>query len=57
VSDREQEVTRKEKSLVKKKEHLDQREEAITTFYNKLKAYNTMLEKQRGEHAAAEAKL
>jgi hypothetical protein len=57
VSDREQEVTRKEESLVKKKEHLDLREEAITVFHNKLKAYNTMLEKQQVEQAAAEAKL
>jgi predicted nucleic acid-binding Zn-ribbon protein len=45
VSDREQEVTRKEKSLVKKKEHLDQREEVVTVLHDKLKAYNTVLEK------------
>jgi DNA repair exonuclease SbcCD ATPase subunit len=57
VSDREQEVTWKEKSLVKNKEHLDQREEAITAFHDKMKAYNTMLEKQRDEQAAAEVKL
>ena len=43
--------------MVKKKEHLDQREEVITAFHKKLKAYNTMLEKQRDEQAAAEAKL
>jgi hypothetical protein len=57
VSDREQEVTRKEIGLVKKKEHLDQREEVITAFHEKLKAYNMMLEKQRDEQAVAEAKL
>jgi hypothetical protein len=57
VSDREQEVTRKERGLVKKKEHLDQREEVITTFHKKLKAYNMMLEKQRDKQAAAEAKM
>jgi hypothetical protein len=50
-------VTWKEKSLVKKKEHLDQREDAITAFHDKLKAYNSMLEKQRDEQAAPEAKL
>jgi chromosome segregation ATPase len=43
--------------LVKKKEHLDQREEAIIAFHDKLKAYNTMLEKQRDKQAATEAKL
>jgi chromosome segregation ATPase len=57
VSDREQEATRKEKGLVKKKEHLDQREEVISMFHKKLKAYNMMLEKQRDEQATAEAKL
>jgi chromosome segregation ATPase len=57
VSDRDQEVTRKEIGLVKKKEHLDQMEEVITAFHKKLKAYNMMLEKQRDEQAAAEAKL
>jgi hypothetical protein len=50
-------VTRNEKSLVKKKEHLDQREEAVTALHDKLKAYNTVLEKQRDKQAAAEAKL
>jgi hypothetical protein len=50
-------VTWKERSLVKKKEHLDQREEAITTFHDKLKAYNAMLEKQRDKQATVEAKL
>jgi hypothetical protein len=43
VSDREQEVTRKVKGLIKKKEHLDQREEVISAFHNKLN--NMMLEK------------
>jgi hypothetical protein len=57
VSDREQEVTRKEKGMAKKKEHLDQREEVITAFHEKLKSYNAMLEKQWGEQAATEAKL
>jgi hypothetical protein len=44
VFEREREVTR-EKRLVKKKEHLDQREAVITEFHEKLKAYNVMLEK------------
>jgi chromosome segregation ATPase len=57
VFDQEQEVTQKEKSLVKKKEHLDQREEAVTALHDKLKAYNTVLEKQRDKQAAVEAKL
>jgi hypothetical protein len=50
-------VARKERSLVKKKEHLDQKEEAITALHDKLKAYNAVLEKQRDKQAAAEAKL
>jgi hypothetical protein len=37
VFEREREVTR-EKRLVKKKEHLDQREAVITEFHEKLKA-------------------
>jgi Fe-S cluster assembly scaffold protein SufB len=45
VFDREREVTREEKRLVKKKEHLDQREAVIMEFHEKLKAYNVMLEK------------
>jgi hypothetical protein len=49
VSGREQEMTQKEIGLVKKKEHLDQREKVITAFHKKLKAYNMMLEKQRDE--------
>jgi chromosome segregation ATPase len=57
VSDREQEVTRKEIGLVKKKEHLYQREGVVTAFHEKLKVYNMMLEKQRDEQTVAEAKL
>jgi chromosome segregation ATPase len=57
VSDREDEVTRKERSLVKKKEHLDQKEEVVTTLHDKLKAYNAVLEKQWDKQAAAKAKL
>jgi hypothetical protein len=57
VSDREEKMTRKERSLVKKKEHLDQKEEVVTALHDKLKAYNTMLEKQRNKQAVAEAKL
>jgi hypothetical protein len=49
VFDWEWEVTWKEKRLVKKEEHLDQREAVITEFHEKLKAYNVMLEKQRDE--------
>ena len=49
MSDREEEMTQKEIGLVKKKEHLDQREKVITAFHKKLKAYNMMLEKQRDE--------
>jgi Fe-S cluster assembly scaffold protein SufB len=49
VLDREREVTREEKRLVKKKEHLDQREAVTAKFHEKLKAYNAMLEKQRDE--------
>jgi DNA repair exonuclease SbcCD ATPase subunit len=57
VSHREEEVTRKERSLVKKKEHLDQKEEVVTMLHDKLKAYNTVLEKQRDKQATIEAKL
>jgi chromosome segregation ATPase len=57
VSDREEEVTRKERSLDKKKKHLDQKEEVVTALHDKLKAYNAVLEKQRDKQAAAEAKL
>jgi uncharacterized protein YccT (UPF0319 family) len=57
VFEREREVTREERRLVKKKEHLDQREAVITNFHEKLKAYNVMLEKQRNEHTANEAAL
>jgi chromosome segregation ATPase len=57
VFDREREVTREEKRLVKKKEHLDQREAVTTEFHEKLKAYNAMLEKQRDEQTVTEAAL
>jgi hypothetical protein len=57
VLKREREVTQEEKGLVKKKEHLDQREAIITKFHEKLKAYNAMLEKQRDEQTATEAAL
>jgi hypothetical protein len=50
-------VTREEKRLVKKKEHLNQREAVITEFHEKLKAYNVMLEKQQDEQTATEAAL
>jgi hypothetical protein len=49
VLERERKVTREEKGLVKKKEHLDQWEAVITEFHEKLKAYNAMLEKQQDE--------
>jgi DNA repair exonuclease SbcCD ATPase subunit len=57
VSDREEEVTQKEKSLARKEVRLDQREEAVIALHDKLKAYNTVLEKQRDKQAAAEVKL
>jgi hypothetical protein len=57
VSDREEEVTQKEKSLARKEVRLDQREEAVTALDDKLKAYNTVLEKQRDKQATAEVKL
>jgi hypothetical protein len=57
VLERERKVTREEKGLVKKKEHLDQREAVITEFHEKLKAYNAMLEKQRDEQIATKAAL
>jgi hypothetical protein len=57
VFDREREVTREEKRLVKKKEHLDQREAVIMEIHEKLKAYNVMLEKQRDEQTATEVAL
>jgi chromosome segregation ATPase len=53
----EREATREEKRLVKKKEHLDQRDTVITEFHEKLKAYNAMLEKQRDEQITTEAAL
>jgi hypothetical protein len=57
VFERERKVTWEERRLVKKKEHLDQREAVITEFHDKLKAYNVMLEKQRDEQTATEAAL
>jgi actin-related protein len=57
VSDREEEVTQKEKSLARKEVRLGKREEVITALHDKLKAYNTVLEKQRDKQAAAEVKL
>jgi chromosome segregation ATPase len=57
VFDWEREVTQEEKRLVKKKEHLDQREAVIMEFHEKLKAYNMMLEKQRDEQTTIEAAL
>ena len=57
VSDREDEVIQKEKSLARKEVRLDQREETVTALQAKLKAYNTVLEKQRVKKAAAEVKL
>jgi predicted nucleic acid-binding Zn-ribbon protein len=57
VSDQEEEVIQKEKSLARKEVRLDQREEAVTALHATLKAYNTVLEKQRDKQAAAEVKL
>jgi chromosome segregation ATPase len=49
VLERERKAAREDKRLVKRKEHLDQRDAVITEFHEKLKAYNAMLEKQRDE--------
>jgi chromosome segregation ATPase len=49
----ELEVTRKEKKLAKKEEHLDQREEVITEFQAKLNALNKILEEQRVQQTVA----
>jgi hypothetical protein len=57
VSDREDEVIQKEKSLARKEVRLEQREETVTALQAKLKAYITVLEKQRVKQAAAEVKL
>jgi hypothetical protein len=57
VSDREDEVIQKEKGLARKEVRLDQREETVTALQAKLKAYITVLEKQRVKQAAAEVKL
>jgi flagellar biosynthesis GTPase FlhF len=50
---RELEVTRKEKKLAMKEEHLDQREEVITEFQAKLNALNKILEEQRVQQTVA----
>jgi glutaredoxin 2 len=42
----ELEVTRKEKKLAKKEEHLDQREDVITELQAKLNALNKILKEQ-----------
>jgi chromosome segregation ATPase len=57
VFDGERVVTREEKRLVKKKEHLDQREAVTMEFHEKLKAYIAMLEKQRDEQTTTETSL
>jgi chromosome segregation ATPase len=57
VSDWEQEVARMEEGLARKKEPLERREEVVMVFHEKLRAYNAVLEKQRGEQATAETKL
>jgi hypothetical protein len=49
---REQEVGWKEKRLVKKEEHLNQREEVITELQAKLSAFNKILEEQRVKQTA-----
>jgi hypothetical protein len=43
--------------LARKEVRLGKREEVITALHDKLKAYNTVLEKQRDKQAAAEVKL
>jgi hypothetical protein len=55
--EQEREDFKEEKSLARKEVRLDQREEAVTALHAKLKAYNTVLEKQRDKQAAAEVKL
>jgi hypothetical protein len=57
VIEREREAAREEKRLLKKKEHLDQREVVVTEYHEKLKAYNAMLEEQRDKQTATEAAL
>jgi hypothetical protein len=41
---RELEASRKEKRLVKKEEHLNQREEVVTELQAKLSAFNKILD-------------
>jgi chromosome segregation ATPase len=53
----EQEAAREDRRLLKKKEHLDQREVVVTEYHEKLKAYNAMLEEQRDKQTAIEAAL
>jgi uncharacterized protein (DUF3084 family) len=57
VIEREQNATREEGKLAKKKERLDQREVVITEFHEKLKAYNAVLEKQRDKQTVTEVAL
>jgi DNA repair exonuclease SbcCD ATPase subunit len=57
VIEREREAAREERRLLKKKEHLDQREVVVTEYHEKLKAYNAMLEEQRDKQTATEAAL
>jgi chromosome segregation ATPase len=57
VIEREREAGREERRLLKKKEHLDQREVVVTEYHEKLKAYNAMLEEQRDKQTASEAAL
>jgi uncharacterized protein (DUF3084 family) len=57
VIEREREAAREERRLLKKKEHLDQREVVVTEYHEKLKAYNAMLEEQWDKQTATEATL
>jgi chromosome segregation ATPase len=57
VIEREQEAAREERRLLKKKEHLDQREVVVMEYHEKLKAYNVMLEEQWDKQTATEAAL
>jgi chromosome segregation ATPase len=57
VIEQEREAAREERRLLKKKEHLDQREVVITEYHEKLKAYNAMLEEQRDKQTATKAAL
>jgi chromosome segregation ATPase len=57
VIEQERGAAREERRLLKKKEHLDQREVVITEYHEKLKAYNAMLEEQRDKQTATKAAL